>query len=261
MNFSPSQKIKNISPSFFAGLDKKISQIKDKQSLISLAQGSPDQPTPGFIIKKLKQSLTRLSDNGYPPFAGKDKLLKAIAKYYKKQYKITINPNQEILTLAGSQIGISALPQVMLNPGDYVVTTDPCYPDYYTDIALAGGKLYQLPINKENHFLPNLKNIPEKIVAKTKMLFLNYPNNPTGAVATKAFFKAAINFGKAHHILVANDFAYSTLGFNRKPISLLQTKDAKQYAVELNTLSKAYDMAGWRIGYILGNKSVIAALK
>ncbi|AUJ30418.1 MAG: aminotransferase class I/II-fold pyridoxal phosphate-dependent enzyme [Liquorilactobacillus hordei] len=261
MEFLTSNKVKDIVPNFFEQLDKKISQIEDKDTMIDLAKGNPDQPTPSFIIESLKKAVDVKSNHGYTPFDGKQNFLDAIARYYKKIYNVKIEAQKEILTFSGSVVGISAIPQIILNSGDYVITTDPCYPEYYTSVSLAGGKLYQLPITKKNHYLPELDKIPTEIVKQSKILLLNYPNNPTGATATEKFFEQAIEFGKKNKILVVNDFAYAAIGYGQQPISLLQIEGAKKYAVELNTLSKTYDMAGWRVGYVLGNESVIMALK
>lgn len=261
MKFLTSNKMEDIVPNFFEQLDKKIARIEDKDSMIDLAKGNPDQPTPEFIIESLKKAVDLKVNHGYTPFDGKKNFLDAITRYYQKKYDVKIDTNSEILTFNGSVIGISAIPQVILNPGDYVITTDPCYPEYYTAVSLAGGKLYQLPIERQNHYLPDLSRIPQKVIKQAKILLLNYPNNPTGAIANKEFFKQAIAFGKEHQILVVNDFAYEAIGYDKQPLSLLQVDGAKEYAIELNTLSKTYDMAGWRVGYVLGNESVITALK
>lgn len=261
MRFEPSKINKNIPQSFFSKLDDKIQSIHDQDSMINLAKGNPDLPTPDFIINSLKKAVDNPQNHGYTPFDGKPSLLAAISKYYKQEYSVEIDSETEILSTEGSIIGISAVPQVFLEKGDYVITTDPCYPEYYTSIALAGGKLFQLPILPENDYLPDLSSIPEKVLKKAKILLLNYPNNPTGATATKIFFKEAIDFGIRNHILVINDFAYAAIGFDHKPLSILQPPHAKECAIEFNTLSKTYNMAGWRVGYIAGNSSVISAIK
>lgn len=261
MKFEPSEKVKQIPKNFFAQLDYKISQVLDQETMIDLAKGNPDQPTPDLIIDELKRAVDDKSNHGYTPFDGKQNLLHAIANYYYREYQVSIDANNEILTTNGSVIGISSLPQILVNPGDYVITTDPCYPEYYTAIALAGGKVYQLPITDENNYLPDLDQVPAEVAQKAKILLLNYPNNPTGAVATREFFEQAIAFARQYEILIVNDFAYAAIGYDEQPISLLTIAGAKDYAVEMNTLSKTYDMAGWRVGYILGNETVIAALK
>lgn len=261
MKFEAANKVKKIPQNFFSKLDEKISQITDKGSLIDLAKGNPDQATPKFIVDELKVAADKKENHGYTPFDGKQTLMNAIAAYYYNEYRVELDPKKEILTFNGSAIGISALPQTMLNPGDYVITTDPCYPEYYAAVALAGGNIWQLSINENNNYLPDLDSVPQTIINKAKILILNYPNNPTGAIANQHFFETAIEFGKKHGILVVNDFAYAAIGFESKPVSLLQSKTAKQYAVELNTLSKTYNMAGWRVGYVVGNESVISALK
>lgn len=261
MIFEPAKRVKAIPRNFFNQLDEKISRVEDKATLIDLAKGNPDQPTPDFIVTALKQAVDQPKNHGYTPFDGKKNLLNAIADYYQREHGVQIDPQKEVLTFTGSVIGITALPQTLLNPGDYVITTNPCYPEYYSAVSLAGGKLWQLDINPANHYLPDLTSVPKDVLAKAKILLLNYPNNPTGATATQAFFNQAIEFGKQNGILVVNDFAYAALGFNGQAVSLLQSSGSKEYAVELNTLSKTYNMAGWRVGYVVGNESVITALK
>ncbi|HBF75996.1 MAG TPA: aspartate aminotransferase [Lactobacillus sp.] len=261
MEFTPSQKVRQIPKSFFADLDKKIDAVEDQSTLIDLAKGNPDQPTPEFIIDELKIASEKLENHRYTPFEGKTNFLKAISSYYQKNYGVTTDPFKAILTFNGSAIGISAIPQVFLDPGDYVVTTDPCYPEYDASVALAGGKLYQLPITEANDYLPDLESIPDEVLQKTKILLLNYPNNPTGAEATSQFFEKVIQFCKLHHILAVNDFAYAALSYDERPVSILEAPEALDYAIELNTFSKTYNMAGWRAGYVLGNESAIAAIK
>ncbi|KIS03589.1 Glutamine-dependent 2-keto-4-methylthiobutyrate transaminase [Paucilactobacillus wasatchensis] len=247
MIFEPAKRVKAIPRNFFNQLDEKISRVEDKATLIDLAKGNPDQPTPDFIVTALKQAVDQPKNHGYTPFDGKKNLLNAIADYYQREHGVQIDPQKEVLTFTGSVIGITALPQTLLNPGDYVITTNPCYPEYYSAVSLAGGKLWQLDINPANHYLPDLTSVPKDVLAKAKILLLNYPNNPTGATATQAFFNQAIEFGKQNGILVVNDFAYAALGFNGQAVSLIQNSGSKEYAVELNTLSKTYNMAGWRV--------------
>lgn len=261
MEFNPATRIASVPKNFFAKLDHVVASLPDHANVIDLTKGNPDLRTPKAIVTALNQASTEFENDRYTDVAGKASLRQAIAAYYQRLYGVSVDPDTQILATNGSCISLSALPQVFLNPGDYVITTDPCYPEYYATVAQAGGKLYQLPINEGNHFLPDLDSVPADVLSKARILLLNYPNNPTGATATTAFFQEAITFGRQHHLLVVNDFAYAAIGFDQAPISLLAQPGALDVAIELNTLSKTYNMAGWRVGYTLGNASAMAALK
>lgn len=261
MEFQPANRIASVPKNFFAKLDQVVAGLPDQAAVIDLTKGNPDLRTPEPIVKALQHASTEFENDRYTDVAGKASLRQAIAQYYQRLYGVIVDPDTQILATNGSCISLSALPQVFLNPGDYVITTDPCYPEYYATVAQAGGKLYQLPINEANHFLPDLDSVPDEILSKARILLLNYPNNPTGATATTAFFQQAIAFGRQHHLLVVNDFAYAAIGFDQAPISILAQPGATDVAIELNTLSKTYNMAGWRVGYTLGNASAMSALK
>lgn len=261
MNFKPSDRLNEIPTSFFAGLDEKIANFKTNTSIIDLSKGNPDLPTPQNIVNALKKAADDPINDAYTPFEGKASLQQAISDFYEREYHVEIDPTTEVEIFNGAAVGIYALPQVILNPNDIALVPDPYYPEYIPAIQLAGGHIYHCPLLAQNHYLPDYPSIPTEISDKAKLLFLNYPNNPTGATATQAFFEKTIAFAKQHHLIAVNDFAYASLGFDSHPLSLLQIPGAKETAVEIYTLSKTYSMAGWRIGFAVGNADVIASLK
>ena len=182
--------------------------------------------------------------------------------YYEREYGVRLDPNQEVAILFGGKAGLVELPQCLLNPGDTVLVPDPGYPDYLSGVSLAQVNTEYMPLLESNDFLPDYHQLDPKVVQEAKMMFLNYPNNPTGASATDEFFEKTVSFAKEHSICVVHDFAYGAIGFDgKKPISFLQTEGAKDIGIEVYTLSKTYNMAGWRVGFAVGNKSVIQAIE
>lgn len=260
--FQPSERVKQLPVNFFDQLDNKLAESEDAgKPFINLSKGNPDLPTPSHIVESLKTAADKPENQAYPPFLGKENVRLAIADFYKKEYGVTLDPLNEVAVFHGAHIGITGIPQVLLNPGDYMLITDPCYPIYYSSAILSQARTYSMPLTESNQFLPDYSRISADVLKKVRLLLLNYPNNPTGALATEAFYQETIEFAKAHNIPVLNDFAYASLGFDHnKPLSLLQTKDAKSVGVEVYTMSKTYDMAGWRFGFAVGNASIIQAL-
>jgi LL-diaminopimelate aminotransferase len=257
--FAPADRISGFKPYFFASLSQKLNELKSKGvEIIRLDIGSPDLPPKEFIIESLVNSARRSEVHGYSPNGGPLSFRKAIAHYYQNRFEVELDPSLETIALIGSKEGLFNLSQVMINPGDTVLVPDPGYPVYSASGLIAGAKVYTMPILAENHFLPDLDAIPFDVLQKAKILWLNYPNNPTGAVATMEFFEKAILFAKKHHILVAHDAPYVDVCFGgyHAP-SILQVTGAKEIAVEFNSLSKTYNMAGWRLGMVVGNKEVI----
>lgn len=229
--------------------------------VINLGQGNPDQPTPPHIVAALQKAAANPKYHKYSPFRGYSFLKEAVAKFYKREYNVTIDPEKEVAILFGGKAGLVEIPQCLLNPGDVVLVPDPGYPDYWSGVALARAEMAMMPLRDENGFLPDYRELKEDIVKKAKLMFLNYPNNPTGAIATKAFFEETVSFAEKHDICVVHDFAYGAIGFDgQKPISFLQAEGAKDVGIEIYTFSKTYNMAGWRIGFAVGNESVIAAI-
>jgi aminotransferase len=260
--FSKSDLLKSLPTQFFASLVGKVEKVKaEGYDVINLGQGNPDQPTPGHIVKRLQEAATNPVNHKYSPFRGFSYLKEAAAAFYEREYGVKADPEKEIAILFGGKAGLVELPQCLLNPGDTVLVPDPGYPDYWSGVALAQGKMHTMPLLEENGFLPDFMSIDREEAKKAKVMFLNYPNNPTGATADLAFFEETIEFANEHNICVVHDFAYGAIGFDgEKPVSFLQANGAKEVGIEIYTLSKTYNMAGWRVGFAIGNESVIEAL-
>lgn len=255
----PAERIASFKPYFFASLNKKLTELKAKgMDVIRIDMGSPDLPPADFIIDSLIESARRADTHGYTPNGGTPAFRQAIADYYADRFEVTLDPNKETLGLIGSKEGLFNLSQVLLNPEDVALVPDPGYPVYSAGAIIAGARVVNLPILKENNFLPDLNAISTEDLEKAKILWLNYPNNPTGAVAPMSFFEEAILFAKKHRILIAHDAPYTDICFDgyHAP-SILQIPGAKDVVVEFNSLSKTYNMAGWRLGMAVGNPEVI----
>ncbi|MCL1631341.1 aminotransferase class I/II-fold pyridoxal phosphate-dependent enzyme [Sporolactobacillus sp. CPB3-1] len=260
--FIPSRLVQSLPANYFTRMDQKIdSVVKQGIDVIHLHTGSPDQPTPMPIIETMNEAAQLHKNQGYPPAGGKMTLKKAVSIFYQREYGVSIDPETEVTVFDGATIAISALPQAMLNPGEVMLTTDPAYPLYYVCPQLAGADTYGIPVHAKDGFLPDYRTIPDHVLQKARLLMLNYPNNPTGAMATKDFFAETVRFSKERHIPVVHDFAYAAFGFDgKRPLSFLQTPGAKEQGIEIYTLSKTYNMAGFRIGFAVGNASIIRAL-
>jgi LL-diaminopimelate aminotransferase len=244
-------------------ISRKIAERKAKgQDVVSFGIGDPDIPTPAHIIERLCKEAHVPANQRYPESEGLPELRKTIAGWYQKRFGVTLDPEKEVAPLIGSKEGIAHVALCLLNPGDIALITDPGYPVYTIGTKLAGGTPYYLPISPKNNFLPDLDNIPVDILEKTKVLWLNYPNNPTGAVADLAFFNKAVEFAKKHDICICHDGPYSEVAFDGyTPVSFLQADGAKDVGIEFHSLSKTYNMTGWRIGMAVGNATAINALK
>ncbi len=255
----PANRIASFKPYFFAALAQKLNALRAQgMDIIRIDMGSPDLPPAEFIINALDQSARRPDTHGYTPNGGTPAFRQAIATYYKNRFGVDLDPKTETLTLLGSKEGLFNLSQVLLDPGDIALVPDPGYPVYSASGIIAGAEIYYLPILKENNFLPDLNAIPLEILRRAKILWLNYPNNPTGAIAPFEFFEQAVEFARKHQIVIAHDAPYADICFDeyRAP-SMLQVPGAKEVVVEFNSLSKAYNMAGWRLGMAVGNAQVI----
>ena len=257
-----SKRLQQLPPQFFAALASKVANaVAEGRDIINLGQGNPDQPTPPHIIEALQQAATDPQTHKYSPFRGVPELRQAAADFYKREYGVDIDPDTEIAILGGTKIGLVELPLAILNPGDYMLLPDPGYPDYLSGVALADVKFDTMPLVVENAFLPDYDALSDEVKERAKLMYINYPNNPTGGVADKTFFEKTVAFAKEHHIAVAHDFAYGALGFDGvKPVSFLQVEGAKDVGIELYTLSKSYNMAGWRVGFAVGNAKMIEAI-
>jgi aminotransferase len=263
VQFEKSGLLQDLPKQFFASLVAKVNAITEQgHDVINLGQGNPDQPTPEHIVKSLQTAAEKTINHKYSPFRGHQYLKDAAAVFYEREYGVKLDPNSEVAILFGGKAGLVELPQCLLNPGDTILVPDPGYPDYLSGVVLAQAKTELMPLTEENDFLPKYDDIHKEVLDKAKMMFLNYPNNPTGASATESFFDETVSFAKEHSICVVHDFAYGAIGFDgKKPISFLQAEGAKDVGVEIYTLSKTYNMAGWRVGFAVGNKSVIEALE
>jgi LL-diaminopimelate aminotransferase len=261
-SFRPADRIASFKPYFFAALNQKITALKARKiDVIRLDMGSPDLPPTEAIVDALERSARRPDTHGYSPNGGTPEYRQAIAKYYSRRFGVELDPKNEILGLIGSKEGLFNLSQVLLNPGDVSLIPDPGYPVYTSGSLIAGAEIYSLPLLSENHFLPDLAAIPEDIARRAKVLWLNYPNNPTGAPASLAFFASALEFGRKYNILVAHDAPYVDVCFDGYVApSIMQIPGAKEVAIEFNSLSKSYNMGGWRLGMAVGNPQVLAYL-
>ncbi|MEL3958816.1 pyridoxal phosphate-dependent aminotransferase [Caldifermentibacillus hisashii] len=257
-----SEKLKNLPTQFFANLVGKVNKaIEDGRDVINLGQGNPDQPTPKHIVQALQKAVEDPDTHKYSPFRGLLELKEAVCDFYKKEYDVDVDPAHEVAILFGTKAGLIELPMCLLNPGDLMLLPDPGYPDYLSGVVLAGVEYDLFPLKAENHFLPDYNAISSDVLDSAKLLYLNYPNNPTGAVANLGFFNQTVKLAKKHEITVMHDFAYGAIGFDgKKPVSFLQVDGAKDIGVEMYTLSKTYNMAGWRVGFAVGNPTIIEAI-
>lgn len=250
--------LKKLPEQFFAKLAKRVAEkVAEGHDIINLGQGNPDRPTPPHIVKAMQEATADVANHKYSPFRGIDELKEAIVTFYKREYDVTLDAETEVAVLFGAKAGLVELPMTLLNAGDTMLLPDPGYPDYLSGVALSHVNFETMPLLAENQFLPDYAEIAPDILERAKLMYLNYPNNPTGATATPAFFEETVQLAKQHDFVVMHDFAYGALGFDGvKPPSFLQTEGAKEIGVEFYTLSKTYNMAGWRVG----NKEVIAGL-
>lgn len=257
-----SKKIEDLPPYLFSTMHKKKQKLlADGVDIIDLGIGAPDLPPPTFIVEKLKEELQHPNNHVYSPYAGCSEFRKAVAVFYEQQYGVTLDPETEVLALIGSKEGIAHLIPAMTNPGDIVLIPNPGYPVYRHAAYLAGATCINLPLDPDNDYRPNFTKLPNDVYNKAKMMYLNYPGNPTAATVELDVFEEAIAFATKKQIPIIHDSAYSLVTFNDYTApSILQIPKAKEIAVEVGSLSKSYNMTGWRIGYAVGNKEIIRAL-
>lgn len=262
ISFEQSDAIKRLPDQFFAKLGKKVQKlVQEGHDIINLGQGNPDLPTPDHIVKALQKAAEKPINHKYSPFQGFPYFREAVAKFYKRLYDVDLNPDEEVALMIGSKIGLFEVSLSFLNEGDVALLPNPGYPDYLSGVSLAKAIPEFMPLLEENGFLPDYSTIPEETLQKAKMMFLNYPNNPTAGVATQEFFDETVELAKKHDILVVHDFAYGALGYDGvKQPSFLATKGAKDVGIEMYTLSKTFNMAGWRVAFAVGNPSVIKTI-
>jgi LL-diaminopimelate aminotransferase len=260
--FKLSKKLNSLPPYLFVEIDKAKRKAKaEGRDIIDLGIGDPDQPTPRHIIEALYQAAQDPANHRYALDQGMPALRRAIAGWYKRRFNVDLNPDTEILPLIGSKEGIAHFPLAFLNTGDYALIPDPCYPPYKGGTILAGGKPYLMPLRESNAFLPDLKSIPTNIRKKAKLMFINYPNNPTSATAEKDFYAKIVEFCRKNKIIVVSDLAYSEIAYDGyRPASFLEVEGAREVGIEFHSLSKTYNMTGWRVGWACGNAKLISAL-
>jgi len=262
MQFEKAKRINQIPPYLFAEIDKKKEELRKKgMDLIDLGIGDPDLPTPQLIIDRLKIAAENPKNHRYPSYEGMIEFRTAVARWYERRFGVKLNPGTEVLSLIGSKEGIAHIPLAFVNPGDYVLVPSPGYPVYRVSTLFAGGTPYFLPLRKENGFLPNFSEIPKQVAEKAKLLFINYPNNPTSAIAEKSFFEEVIAFARRYRMIVCHDAAYSEIAFDGyRPLSFLEVEGAKVLGIEFHSLSKTFNMTGWRIGFAVGNSEIVSGL-
>jgi len=255
-------RIKHLPPYLFAAIDKAKQEARAKGvDVIDLSVGDPDLPTPAHIIEALCLAAKDPANHQYPSYEGKLTFRRAVADWYKRTFNVVLDPQKEVLTLIGSKEGIAHAPLAFINPGDVALVPDPAYPVYRTATAFAGGESVLMPLLRENGFLPDLDAIDPAIARKAKIMFLNYPNNPIGASADRAFFKKLIDFARDYNIIVMHDNPYSEVYYDgERSLSLLELEGARDVAVEFHSLSKTYNMTGWRIGSVVGNADAVAGI-
>jgi LL-diaminopimelate aminotransferase len=255
-------RIKTLPPYLFAAIDEMKQQaIARGVDIINLGIGDPDLPTPSPIIERLKQAAADPKNHQYPSYEGLLSFRRAVAEWYMRRFGISLDPASEVLTLIGSKEGIGHVPLAFVDPGDIVLVPSPGYPVYPVGTSFAGGVPYVMPLLKQNGFLPDLTAMPKDVARQAKLMFLNSPNNPTSVVADKDFFTRVVAFALEHRIIVCHDAAYSEIFYDgRRPASFLEVEGAKDVGIEFHSLSKTFNMTGWRIGFAVGNKQVLAGL-
>lgn len=260
--FKLAERLNKLPPYLFLEIDKAKRKAKSEgRDIIDLGIGDPDQPTPKHIIEKLYQSALDPQTHKYAMDQGIPAFRKAIADWNKKRFGFELNPETEVLPLIGSKEGIAHFPLAFIDKGDYSLIPDPCYPPYKGGTILAGGKPYLMPLLESNNFLPDLKKIPLSVLKKAKLMYINYPNNPTGRTAQQDFYRQVVEFAVKNSIIVVSDLAYSEMSYDGyKPSSFLEVDGAKEVGIEFHSLSKTYNMTGWRVGFAYGNAALVSAL-
>jgi len=255
-------RIQKLPPYLFKELDRMRDEVRARGvDIIDLGVGDPDIPTPGNVIQKLYEAAQNPSTHRYPAYSGMKDFNVCVARWYQKRFGVVLDPETQVCTLIGSKEGLAHIPLAFINQGDISLVPSPAYPVYHTGTLFAGGVSHFMPLKKENGFLPDLEAIPEDVAQKAKLMFLNYPNNPTSAVADLEYFRKAVSFAQKNKIVVIHDNAYSEMAFDGYIApSFLQAEGAMELGAEFHSLSKTYNMTGWRIGFAVGNEEVISAL-
>lgn len=256
------ERLSLLPPYLFAEIDRaKARAIEQGMDIINLGIGDPDLPTPDSIIDVLCETARDPENHRYPTYEGMIEMRHECSLYMKRRFGAQLDPATEVLTLIGSKEGLAHLPLAFVNPGDFVLVPDPGYPVYNASVVFAGGTPYAFSLLAENDFLPDFDRIDPQIADRAKLMFLNYPNNPTAAVATKEMFAEAIEFARKHNIIICQDAAYCEMAYDdHKPVSILEVEGAKDVSIEFHSLSKTFNMTGWRIGFAAGSEKIVSAL-
>jgi len=262
LKIEKSERLKRLPPYLFKEIDRQKEEVRAKGvDIIDLGVGDPDIPTPPHIIEALSKAAADPANHQYPSYTGMDDFNAAVARWYKRRFDVDLDYSTEVVTLIGSKEGIAHIPLAFIDTGDIALVASPGYPVYHIGTQFAGGEPYFMELLKENGFLPDFESISPGVANKAKMMFINYPNNPTAAVADKGFFESVVAFAEKFNVIVCHDGAYSEMTFDGyEPPSFLEVDGAKSVGIEFHSLSKTYNMTGWRIGFAVGNSDVISGL-
>lgn len=255
-------RVKSLPPYLFATIDLMKQEARAKGvDVIDMSIGDPDLPTPVHIVNAMKIAVEKPEHHRYPSYEGMLSFRRAVAAWYKSRFSVELDPKTEVLSLIGSKEGIGHIPLAFVEPGDVVLVPSPGYPVYPVSTLFAGGESYIMPLTEDHHFLPDFSSIPEDVLKRAKLMFINYPNNPTSACASREFYENVIRIALKYNIIVCHDAAYSEVYYDgKKPLSFMEIDGAKEVGIEFHSLSKTYNMTGWRIGFAVGNSKVIAGL-
>src|SRR4030042_1282108 len=260
--FELASRLKHLPPYLFASIDEMKQKARLKGvDLIDLSIGDPDIPTPSNIVGAMKKAVKNPVNHRYPSYEGMLSYREAVARWYKRRFNVKLDPETEVLSLIGSKEGIGHIPLAFVNPGDIVLVPSPGYPVYSVGTLFAGGESYMMPLREENDFLPDFGAIPQKVFIRAKLIFINYPNNPTSVIAPWKFYKEVIEVAKKYNIIVCHDASYTEIYYDdKRPLSFMQIPGSKDAGIEFHSLSKTYNMTGWRIGFAVGNRDVLSGL-
>ncbi len=261
IKFKKAERIQKLPPYLFAEIDRLKREVAGRGiDLINLGIGDPDTPTPAHIVARLREAAGEPQNHRYPDYEGLLTFRQAAAAWMERGYGVRLDPATEIVSLIGSKEGIANMAVAFVDPGDVVLVPDPGYPVYHIGTQFNGGVTYRLPLRRENGFLPDLGAVPDEVAKRAKLLWLNYPNNPTAAVASRAFLSDAIRFAERHGIILCHDAAYAEVYFGERPPSVLELPGGRDVAIEFHSLSKTFNMTGWRVGFAAGHPELIAGL-
>jgi len=262
MAVEKAERLKQLPPYLFQEIDRlKAELISKGVDVINLGVGDPDLPTPKHIIEALQKAAEDPATHQYPSYSGMNDFRISVANWYRRRFGVELDPIEEVVTMIGSKEGIAHFPLAFINPGDLALVPTPAYPVYHVGTLFAGGESYFMPLLDENEFLPEIAAIPPDIARRARMIFINYPNNPTGATAERAFYEKVLAFAREYEVIVCHDAAYSEMAFDGyRPMSFLEIAGAKEVGIEFHSLSKTYNMTGWRLGFAVGNRQLLQGL-